>query len=246
MVWWHAADLRGSSRPPTTASVARRSVAASSRSGRRWRCTARRSSTRATSRRSWPTRSRAAHVCVYPFVRSYEWYLLEDSERRRMLAEHGKMARDYPDVRANTVASLRARRLRVDPGLRGRRAAPDRRPDARTCAPPTPAGTCARRCRSTPGSGVAPPSCSPACPEGRTAGREPARGRPASHRHEDSPLASPPCSALSPAAPRRRAEMRAVEPDRPRRRHPGGRAPPDAVPSPVCRAARSTTRASSR
>ena len=46
------------------------------------------------------------HVCVYPFVRSYEWYLLEDGERRRMLAEHGKMARDYPDVRANTVASF--------------------------------------------------------------------------------------------------------------------------------------------
>ncbi|CAI9415709.1 hydrogen peroxide-dependent heme synthase [Nocardioides sp. T2.26MG-1] len=46
------------------------------------------------------------HVCVYPFIRSYEWYLLEDSERRRMLAEHGKMARDYADVRANTVASF--------------------------------------------------------------------------------------------------------------------------------------------
>ena len=47
-----------------------------------------------------------AHLCVYPFVRSYEWYLLEDSERRRMLAEHGKMAREYADVRANTVASF--------------------------------------------------------------------------------------------------------------------------------------------
>ena len=47
-----------------------------------------------------------AHVCVYPFVRSYEWYLLEDSERRTMLADHGKMARDYADVRANTVASF--------------------------------------------------------------------------------------------------------------------------------------------
>jgi peroxiredoxin len=47
-----------------------------------------------------------AYVCVYPFVRSYEWYLLEDAERRSLLAEHGKMARDYPDVRANTVASF--------------------------------------------------------------------------------------------------------------------------------------------
>lgn len=46
------------------------------------------------------------YVCVYPFVRSYEWYLLPDAERRAMLAEHGMMARDYPDVRANTVASF--------------------------------------------------------------------------------------------------------------------------------------------
>ncbi len=45
-------------------------------------------------------------ICVYPFVRSYEWYLLEDVERRRLLAEHGQMAREYPDVRANTVASF--------------------------------------------------------------------------------------------------------------------------------------------
>lgn len=46
------------------------------------------------------------YICVYPFVRSYEWYLLPDEERREMLAEHGKMARGYPDVRANTVASF--------------------------------------------------------------------------------------------------------------------------------------------
>ncbi|MFI7440142.1 hydrogen peroxide-dependent heme synthase [Nonomuraea indica] len=45
-----------------------------------------------------------AYVSVYPFVRSLEWYLLDDAERRAMLAEHGQMARGYPDVRANTVA----------------------------------------------------------------------------------------------------------------------------------------------
>ena len=45
-----------------------------------------------------------AYVSVYPFVRSYDWYLIDDEERRAMLAEHGKMAREYPDVRANTVA----------------------------------------------------------------------------------------------------------------------------------------------
>jgi len=46
------------------------------------------------------------YVCVYPFIRSYEWYLLPDAERRAMLAEHGRMARPYPDVRANTVTSF--------------------------------------------------------------------------------------------------------------------------------------------
>ncbi len=47
-----------------------------------------------------------AYVCVYPFVRSYEWYLLPDEQRRALLAEHGQLAREYPDVRANTVASF--------------------------------------------------------------------------------------------------------------------------------------------
>jgi hydrogen peroxide-dependent heme synthase len=46
------------------------------------------------------------YVCVYPFVRSYEWYLLPEPERRALLAEHGQLAREYPDVRANTVASF--------------------------------------------------------------------------------------------------------------------------------------------
>jgi hydrogen peroxide-dependent heme synthase len=46
------------------------------------------------------------YVCVYPFVRSLDWYLLPDDERRQMLADHGKEARGYPDVRANTVPSF--------------------------------------------------------------------------------------------------------------------------------------------
>ena len=46
------------------------------------------------------------YLCVYPFVRSLEWYVLPPEERRAMLSEHGMMARDYPDVRANTVASF--------------------------------------------------------------------------------------------------------------------------------------------
>jgi hydrogen peroxide-dependent heme synthase len=47
-----------------------------------------------------------AFVCVYPFNRSYEWYLLPDEERRDLLKEHGIMAREYPDVIANTVAAF--------------------------------------------------------------------------------------------------------------------------------------------
>jgi chlorite dismutase len=46
------------------------------------------------------------YVCVYPFVRSYEWYLLPDEERRALLVEHGQLAREYPDVRANTIAAF--------------------------------------------------------------------------------------------------------------------------------------------
>ncbi|MFE3292463.1 hydrogen peroxide-dependent heme synthase [Rhodococcus sp. NPDC059234] len=47
-----------------------------------------------------------AYICVYPFVRSYEWYLLPDEERRKMLADHGKAGRGYPDVRANTIPAF--------------------------------------------------------------------------------------------------------------------------------------------
>jgi hydrogen peroxide-dependent heme synthase len=46
------------------------------------------------------------YVSVYPFVRSYEWYLLPEDERRRLLVEHGRAARPYPDVRANTVSAF--------------------------------------------------------------------------------------------------------------------------------------------
>jgi chlorite dismutase len=45
-------------------------------------------------------------IAVYPFVRSYDWYLLDDKERRALLAEHGQLARAYPDVRANTIAAF--------------------------------------------------------------------------------------------------------------------------------------------
>lgn len=46
------------------------------------------------------------NICVYPFVRDSEWYLMPEQQRSNLLREHGMMARPYPDVRANTVASF--------------------------------------------------------------------------------------------------------------------------------------------
>lgn len=45
-------------------------------------------------------------VCVYPFVRSYDWYILPSEERREMLYDHGMKGRQYPQVISNTVSSF--------------------------------------------------------------------------------------------------------------------------------------------
>ena len=45
-------------------------------------------------------------VTVYPFVRSYEWYLLPEDERRQMLADHGRRGAAFRSTLANTVASF--------------------------------------------------------------------------------------------------------------------------------------------
>nr|WP_313558089.1 hydrogen peroxide-dependent heme synthase [Miniimonas arenae] len=45
-------------------------------------------------------------LTVYPFVRSYEWYVLPEEERRGMLAQHGRKGSEYPQVQTNTVASF--------------------------------------------------------------------------------------------------------------------------------------------
>ena len=45
-------------------------------------------------------------VCIYPFVRSYEWYLLEESERSAMLRDHGIRGAAFTSVLANTVAAF--------------------------------------------------------------------------------------------------------------------------------------------
>jgi len=47
-----------------------------------------------------------AWLCLYPFVRSHEWYLLPEDERKRMLAEHGRRGAAFTGVTANTVASF--------------------------------------------------------------------------------------------------------------------------------------------
>ncbi|MCW3159357.1 hydrogen peroxide-dependent heme synthase [Micropruina sonneratiae] len=45
-------------------------------------------------------------LCVYPFVRSYDWYVLPDDERRAMLAEHGRKGAAFRSVIANTVSAF--------------------------------------------------------------------------------------------------------------------------------------------
>ncbi|KAA9395552.1 chlorite dismutase [Kocuria coralli] len=43
-------------------------------------------------------------LCVYPFVRSYDWYYMNDQRRSEILKNHGMKGRDYPQVQPNTVA----------------------------------------------------------------------------------------------------------------------------------------------
>jgi hydrogen peroxide-dependent heme synthase len=45
-------------------------------------------------------------ACVYPFVRTPEWYLLPKEERGAMLAEHGTAGREFPEVLANTTSAF--------------------------------------------------------------------------------------------------------------------------------------------
>ena len=45
-------------------------------------------------------------LCLYPFVRSYEWYLLPEEERSAMLAQHGRRGARFTEVVANTVSTF--------------------------------------------------------------------------------------------------------------------------------------------
>jgi peroxiredoxin len=46
------------------------------------------------------------YICVYPFVRTEEWYLLPAEERAALLKEHGEMGREFPDVLPNTTSAF--------------------------------------------------------------------------------------------------------------------------------------------
>lgn len=46
------------------------------------------------------------YLCVYPFVRSYDWYLLDPKDRSKMLRDHGQAAAGYKDIKANTVSAF--------------------------------------------------------------------------------------------------------------------------------------------
>ena len=46
------------------------------------------------------------YICVYPFVRTPEWYLLDPAERGALLREHGEAGREFPDVLANTTSAF--------------------------------------------------------------------------------------------------------------------------------------------
>jgi hydrogen peroxide-dependent heme synthase len=45
-------------------------------------------------------------LCVYPFVRTPEWYLLSSEDRGAMLRDHGLAGREFPDVLANTTSAF--------------------------------------------------------------------------------------------------------------------------------------------
>ena len=46
------------------------------------------------------------YMCVYPFVRTPDWYLLDPADRGRLLREHGEAGREYSDVLANTTSAF--------------------------------------------------------------------------------------------------------------------------------------------
>jgi chlorite dismutase len=46
------------------------------------------------------------YLFVYPFVKTREWYLLSPEERRRVMQEHIKVGKEYPQIDLNTSYSF--------------------------------------------------------------------------------------------------------------------------------------------
>lgn len=45
-------------------------------------------------------------LVVYPFNRSYDWYLMDPAKRGAMLRHHGQLGQEYPSVLANTTSAF--------------------------------------------------------------------------------------------------------------------------------------------
>src|SRR5687768_5524633 len=104
-------------------------------------------------------------VCVYPFVRSYEWYLLPTRSAARCSPSTGRWPAAFP-----TSAPTRSPRSRsaTTSGCWPSRptSCTASSTSCASCAPRPRAGTSARRCRSTPASASRCANSSPTCPEG--------------------------------------------------------------------------------
>jgi peroxiredoxin len=46
------------------------------------------------------------YICLYPFVRTAEWYLKAPAERGRILREHGLLGAQFPSVYTNNVQAF--------------------------------------------------------------------------------------------------------------------------------------------
>jgi chlorite dismutase len=46
------------------------------------------------------------YLFVYPFVKTREWYRLPDEDRQRIMAEHIRIGREYPEIDLNTSYSF--------------------------------------------------------------------------------------------------------------------------------------------
>ena len=46
------------------------------------------------------------YLCVYPFVRTADWYLMPPQHRAELLRIHGEIGREFPDVLPNTTSAF--------------------------------------------------------------------------------------------------------------------------------------------